>query len=42
MTFEKDEKTFNTAEEAVKQLQVLYKNSINNLQNAFNLAISKK
>ena len=40
MTFEKDEKTFNTAEEAVKQLQVLYRNSINNLQNAFKLAIT--
>ena len=40
MIFEKNEKTFNSATEAVEQLQFLYNNSINNLQKAFKLAIN--
>jgi AMP nucleosidase len=40
MIFEKNEKTFNNATEAVEQLQFLYNNSINNLQKAFKLAIN--
>ena len=40
MIIEKNEKTFNSATEAVEQLQFLYNNSINNLQKAFELAIN--
>ena len=41
MIFEKNEKTFNSATEAVEQLQFLYNNSINNLQKAFQAYFQK-